>query len=286
MKNKVLKILKKQQLIISLSIVFSVILIIVLAPALYLRFTSWRSVADVNTQDLKKLQNVTENLALLQSVDSSTVDTYKNLIDKLVPEEPDQLRVVTLIDNLAKSSGVFIRSVKIGGGSTATSVPGAATPGAAPEDQSTSAPQTTGAQSPESTTAQSDAETTQAGATEAGSAQAAPTPTGPSSINLNITFDATFAGTLKLLRSLENAKRAIGIKNIALSIGEEEDSFLNILTVTADFTLPLSQKAQVSSQDKVELTQKDSVNLNDLVTRLTIDAVPTTLPTGRADPFN
>ena len=87
MKKRIIKILKKQQLIIGVSIVFSVILIVVLAPALYLRFTSWRSIAEVNTQDLKKLQNVTDNLGLLQSVDRSTVDTYKELIEKLGLEE-------------------------------------------------------------------------------------------------------------------------------------------------------------------------------------------------------
>lgn len=268
MKKRVIKILQKQQLIISVSIVFSVILIVVLAPTLYLRFTSWRSIAEVNTQDLKKLQNVTENLGLLQSVDRSTVDTYKELIEKLVPKESDQLRVVTLIDGLAKSSGVSITSIKIGGGSTATpTTPTSGNPGG----QSSTAPQTTGDQGTASTTSQS------------GSAQAAPPPpTKPSSINLNITFEGTFAATLKFLGSLENVKRAIGIKNINMSAGGDS----NILTINSDLILPLSQEAQLTSQDKVELTQKDLDNLMGLLNKLTIDAVPTTLPTGRSDPFN
>ncbi len=265
MKKRVIKILQNQQLIISVSIVFSVILIVVLAPTLYLRFTSWRSIAEVNAQDLKKLQNVTENLGLLQSVDRSTVDTYKELIEKLVPKESDQLRVVTLVDGLARSSGVSITSIKIGGGSAATTTSGN------PGGQSSTAPQTTGDQGSASTTSQS------------GSAQAAPPPpTKPSSINLNITFEGTFAATLKFLGSLENVKRAIGIKNINMSAGGDS----NILTINSDLTLPLSQEAQLTSQDKVELTQKDLDNLNELLNKLTIDAAPTTLPTGRSDPFN
>lgn len=277
MKKRVINILKKQQLIISVSIVFSVILIVVLAPTLYLRFTSWRSIAEVNTQDLKKLQNVTENLGLLQSVDRSTVDTYKELIEKLVPKESDQLRVVTLVDGLAKSSGVLITSIKIGGGSTATTTPATSVPSSgASGDQSSTQTQTTGAKAGASTTPQS-------GTAQAGSAQAAPPPpTKPSSINLNITFEGTFAAALKFLGSLENTKRAIGVKNITLTSGEDT----NQLTITSDFTLPLSQEAQLTSQDKVELTQKDLDNLMGLLNKLTIDAVPTTLPTGRSDPFN
>ncbi len=276
MKKKLIKILQKQQLIIGVSIVFSVILIVALAPAIYLRFTSWRAVSDVNTQDLKKLQNATENLALLQSVDNTTVDTYKALIEKIVPKENDQLRVVSLVDRLAKSSGVLITSIKIGGGSSATAAPATSVPGSgAAGEQSSTQTQTTGAQAGESTTPQS-------GTSQAGVAQAAPPPAQPSSINLNITFTGTFTGTLKFLNLLENVKRTIGVKNISFT---GEDASI-LLTINADFTLPLSQEMQVTSQDKVQLTQKDSLNLNDLVSRLTIDVVPTTLPTGRSDPFN
>lgn len=260
MKKIFIKLLKKQQLIISLSIIFSIILIVLLTPAIYIRFVSWRSIASVNAQDLEKLQTTTENVSLLANIDGTSLDIYKDLIEKIVPKESDQLRVVSIIDELVKKSKVTLKSIKVGGGSGAAAT---AAPSAAGGELGTQS-QTPGTQGSTST----------------------PTSTAPSAkaeeYNLNITFEGTFSTTLQLLGLLENTKRTIGVKDLTITKSEGTKN----LIVTADLTLPLSKDEEVTSEDRVEFAQKDADALSTLLSKLTIDALPTNLPTGRSDPFN
>ncbi|OGY25280.1 MAG: hypothetical protein A2Z11_02860 [Candidatus Woykebacteria bacterium RBG_16_43_9] len=267
MKKNFIKLLKKQQLIITLSIIFSVILVVLLGPAIYIRFVSWRSIASVNTQDLEKLRTTTENVSLLANINGTRLDIYKDLIEKMVPKESDQLRVVSIIDELVKKSKVTLKSIKVGGGSggAATAAPTASGGGPAAQPQSSDAGEST---PPTTTTAPASTSTTPTVQT--------------GGYNLNITFEGTFSNTLQLLGLLENTKRTIGVKNIIITRGEKD----NILTITADFSLPLSKDTEVTSQDRVAFTQKDADALSTLLSKLTIDALPTNLPTGRSDPFN
>jgi hypothetical protein len=272
MKKNLIKLLKKQQLIISLSIVFSVILIILVAPALLLRFNSWRTLVGINSQESKKLETISNNVALLQGVDTTKVESYSDLVEKLTPQEADQLRAVSLIDKLVKKSGVSLDSIKVGSGAEGQT---AATPAAGAEAEME------GAQPGAPTSATPTQDTSGATATAATT-----TPTTPaassSDFSMSLSFEGSFTQTLKFLGLLGSAKRAIGAKDITLS--KKADS--NKLVVTIDLTLPLAKESEVTPQDQVELTTQDIEALEALLSKAAIDAKPTKLPTGRTNPFN
>lgn len=265
MKKAVASLLKNTKLLTVLSIVISIFLLILLAPSLlFPRFSAWRQQAAENATENARLATITENVSILQQIDTQNLQVYADLVEKLLPSGADQLRVVSLIDELVRRSGARLDSLKVI--SKAASSAAAATPAPAAGEAEDAAQTATG-------------DTT----TTTGTAASAPTQTaGPSSYSVSTTFKGTFGQSLRLLALLDKTKRTISAEKV--SFAKEQNS--SNLGVTVEFTLPLGKEATVSPETKVELSAADIQILENLLSSLTIDAFPTNLPTGRNDPFN
>ena len=268
MKKTIVKYLNKPALLTTVSIVISLILLLLLVPAmLFPRFNSWFTLRSTNQEDLKRLEIVVENVSLLVLVDETRQESYKELVEKLVPNEKDEVRVVSIMHELIRKAGVKLQNITIGSGSGKKVV--------------------TAAPSPAAGVAQA----------ESGEPPPAPAPTGPTATapvtgiptslqagtyKASATFEGSFSAILKLIRLLDNTKRSIGVTKIIMSRDEETKKAV----ATVNFSLPLSKVSTASSSERIELTDAEIKKLEELLVLLTIDAKPTSLPTGRSNPFN
>ena len=259
MKADVAKILKNSKLLLGLAILISIILVVVLLPSLLLpRFRHWRSLQETNGADTQKLASITANLAILASFDKSKISEYTTLINKLLPDEEDPLRVLAILDQIIKNSGLALDSfqIKTAAEAAAKTIP-AQTPAPQPPGTKTSGATTT---------------------------QPPPTTQTPSvsSFQIVATLHGNLSSTLALIESLETVKRVIEVTSVSLSkaAGTERP----IVNIT--FVLPLGQKvAAVSSGTKVEMASSDKETLEKLIDKLTIDALPANSPLGQSEPF-
>ncbi|MDP2720824.1 MAG: hypothetical protein Q8O75_02690 [bacterium] len=260
MKKSIANLLKNTQLLTVLSIIISIFLLILLGPSLlFPKFSAWRDKTAKNDQEGSRLTAITENVTLLQQIDTQNLQLYSDLVRKLLPAQADELRVVALIDELVKRSGVSLESVKVIS-KTASSTTAATTAQVAPTAGSPeAAPKTTSG--------------TTAAPTQAATASA---------FNVSVTFKGTFAESLQLIDLLSSTKRTMSIEKISFT--REQNS--NDLGVNVEFSLPLGKEAAVSPETKVEFSAADTQALKELLAKLTIDVSPTALPTGRSNPFN
>lgn len=259
MKADVAKLLKNSKLLLGLAILISIILVVVLLPSFLLpRFRHWRGLQETNRTDTQKLANISANLTILARQDKSKISEYKTLINKLLPDEEDPLRVLAILDQIIKNSGLALDNFQI-----KTAAAGAAK----------TIPAQTSTQQPPGTKALGVATT-----------QLPPTTQTPSvsSFQIVATLHGNLSSTLALIESLDTVKRAIEVTSVSLSkaAGTERP------TVNITFVLPLGQKvAAVSSGTKVEMASSDKETLEKLIDKLTVDALPANSPLGQSEPF-
>ena len=262
MKKITAKQILKPNLIAIFSVVISVALFIAIgALVLMPRMNGWLDLTKKNSEDSKRLEKIAQSVTLLSGVDEIESGRNKDLIEKLMPIKEDRLRAVSIIHVLIKKAGVEISSLKVVSGSgVITTIPSVS--GGAAQGQS------------EATT---DTSTTQAAA---GSTSVVPS-TQSSSYSISVTFKGSYSETLRFVGLLDIVKRAMQITNLSFSLEEDTKELL----VTADLSLPGASEASVSAEESYQLTSDETAALEELMTKLTIDASPANYPLGKKEPF-
>ena len=102
------------------------------------------------------------------------------------------------------------------------------------------------------------------------------------SYKASATFEGSLSSVLNLTRLLDTTKRAIVVTKMNISRDEQT----NKTVATINFSLPLASVSAANSSERVELTNAEIQALEELLVKLTIDASPTSQPTGRSNPFN
>jgi len=259
MKADVAKILKNSKILLGLAIAISVILVGALVPTLLLpRFRHWRSLQETNQTDTQKLAVITANLAVLADQDREKISEYKTLMSAILPVEEDTLRVLAILDQIIKNSGMALDSlqVKTAAAGAAKTIP-VQTPASQPTG--TKALGVTTTQPPTTTSALS-----------------------ANSFQIGATLHGNLSSVLALIETLDSVKRAIGTTSVSLSkaTGAERP------TVNINFVMPLGKKVAAASADtKVEMASSDEKTLEELIGKLIIDALPATSPLGQPEPF-
>ncbi|OGY27878.1 MAG: hypothetical protein A2Z42_02235 [Candidatus Woykebacteria bacterium RBG_19FT_COMBO_43_10] len=262
MKKTIVKYLNKPQLLTTISIIISLILLVLLVPVLLFPiFNNWLKLRSTNQEDLKRLATMTENVSLLAQVDFNRLEVYKELTEDVAPNKQDEVRVVSILHELVRRTGLKIEKVTVGrdsGGKAVSVVPTPTTPtaqsgsGLAPA-ATTSSP-TVGTQVP---------------------AQGA-------SYKASATFEGSLSSVLYLTQLLDSTKRSIVVTKMNISRDEQT----NKTVATINFSLPLASVSTANSSERVELTNAEIQSLEELLVKLTIDVLPTSQPTGRINPFN
>jgi len=265
MKKTIIKYLNKPQLLTTISVVISLIVLVLLVPVLlFPRFNNWLKLRSTNQDDLRKLATMTENVSLLSQVDFNRLEVYKELMEDVAPNKQDEVRVVSILHELARRTGLKIEKVTVGRDSGGKAVSVAPTP-TTPSSQSGSGLSTT---APAATTSSPTVGTQ--------------VPAQGMSYKASVTFEGSLSSVLNLTRLLDTTKRAIVVTKMNISRDEQT----NKTVATINFSLPLASVSAANSSERVELTSTEIQALEELLVKLTIDASPTSQPTGRSNPFN
>src|SRR3972149_6399247 len=114
MKKRIIKILKDPKLIAAASVILSgVILLAAAPPLLFPRFTNWRDLAEKNSQEEARFNKINANVNTLISIDKTNLGEFEQLVEKVIPEEQDRLRMVSIFNILVKNSGMVLKSLKV-----------------------------------------------------------------------------------------------------------------------------------------------------------------------------
>ncbi len=262
MKKITAKQILKPNLILAFSVVISVALFIAVgALVLMPRMNGWLDLTQKNSADSKRLEKITQSVSLLSGVDEIESARNKNLIEKLMPIKEDRLRAVSIIHVLIKEAGAEIASLKVVSGLGAT----------------TTIPSVSGGAAQGQSEATTNTATTQAAA---GSTSVVPS-TQSSSYSINVTFKGSYSETLSFVGLLDIVKRAMQVTNISFSLEEDTKELL----VTVDLSLPGASDVSVSAEESYQLTSEEKAALEELITKLTIDASPANYPLGKKEPF-
>ena len=261
MKKITAKQILKPNLIIVFSVLVSIALFFVVGALVLLpRMTNWLDLTQKNSEDSERLEKITQSVSLLSSVDEIESQRNGDFIEKLTPLKEDRLRVVSIIHVLIKRTGMELTSLKvISGSAAATAIP--------------SVSSETGQGQSEATTTTTTTPTTEAASTALS--------TQSSSYNLNVTFKGSYSATLKLIGLLDIVKRAMQVTNISFSLEEDTKE----LEVTLEISLPGASEATISAEESFQLTGEETAALEELLTKLTIDASPANYPLGKREPF-
>jgi hypothetical protein len=258
MKKKIIKILKNPKIITIVSLIVAVSLIVLAVPTVLApRFLGWRNVSKTNEQESDRLSQITNNLNVLMNIDDTNIEMFKNLMDKLLPEDTDRdkLRVSSILDKLVKQSKMTLSSMKVIKKTALT---------------------------PTQTTPTTDTTT---GETDAPTSATTPTSIAPTASNvydINLVAEGSVPSAVKFLQLLELMKRSAKISEISISKDEENET----TEVSVNLSLPLGGDTSVPSPEEgVEFSQADEVSVLELISKLLIDATPANRPTGRSDPF-
>jgi hypothetical protein len=261
MKKIAAKQILKPNLIIVFSVLASIALFIVVGALVLLpRMANWLDLTQKNSEDSERLEKITQSISLLSGVDEIESQRNGDLIEKLTPLKEDRLRVVSIIHVLIKKTGMELESLKvISGSAAATTIP--------------SVSSETGQGSSEATTTTTTTPTTGTTSTVAS--------TQSSSYNLNATFKGSYSATLKFIGLLDIVKRAMQVTNISFSLEEETKE----LEATLEISLLGASEATISAEENLQLTGEETAALEELLTKLTIDASPANYPLGKKEPF-
>ena len=271
MKKTFVKLITKPALLLTVSLLISIVLLVTAVSAVLLpRYNSWQDLIKNNEEATEKLENINASISFLSSVDKDQITLYRDLIEKLSPQEEDPLRAVSIIDKIAEKANLTIKTFTVTSKGTAasgqtinvgqtsqgqTTTPGSSGTSGTGDTTSTTTPTTT---SPNTSTVKND------------------------SYKINAVLKGQLSSILKILGLLGSIRRSVGVTEV--SIATEKDP--NLLEGTISFTLPLSGAAATASpQERIELSSEETQGLQDLLSQLTIDASPTSLPLGRPDPF-
>jgi len=279
MKKRIIKILKDPKLIAVASVVLSVVILLaVVPPLLFPRFTNWRELAEKNSQEEARFNTINTNVNTLISIDKANLEDFEQLVAKVIPEEQDRLRMVSIFNILVQNSGMVLKSLKV---VTKTPAQTPVTPAAGVAQSTPGTPPTPGAQQP---TAQPVPSASQGTITTPPVA----TPVVSKEYEISLVADGSVPAAIKLLDSLELVKRSVKVLDLSVGKGEEEkDSAASggKIQVKANFRLALAENMNVSPEENIVISDADRQYLLDLLQKLTIDASPAKDPLGRLDPF-
>ena len=242
--------LKKPKFLLTVSIIFTILVIV--AGSYYWilpRFLNWRSLVRTNEKDSKKLEIIKLNISKITSVDQEEINSYGELFSKVVPTSEDSLRVVSILDGMTKNSDVALETVEVvtkksDQTSTSQAVPAATKPTAT---------------------------STIPGAAETSN-----------SYKINATFHATLPAILDFITSLNKIQRAMSVSSISLAKAEAAEKPV----VNLEFYLPLSNKVGVlSAEQGLVISSDEETKLDNLMIQLTIDASPSNSSLGKINPF-
>ena len=265
MKKTIVKYLNKPQLLTTISIIISLILLVLVVPVLlFPRFNNWLKLRSTNQEDLKRLATMTENVSLLAQVDFNRLEVYKELAEDVAPNKQDEVRVVSILHELARRTGLKIEKVTVGRDSGGKAVSVAPTP-TTPSSQSGSGLAPT---APAATTSSPTVGTQ--------------VPAQGTSYKASATFEGSLSSVLYLTQLLDSTKRSIVVTKMNISRDEQT----NKTVATINFSLPLASVSTANPGERVELTNAEIQALEELLVKLTIDASPARQPTGRSNPFN
>lgn len=241
------KIFKKNLVFV---IFFLVLGFVIFAAVSYLfvlpRFLSFVSIRLENEVTKIEIIDLEKNIVGTKAIDGVESSKFFSLVDKLVPESEDVLRSITLTEEVAKSSGVTLKSFDT---NTEQVVPGQTV---------TDNPQTQESTSTQAVTA---------------------IPTSPSSYKMEVIVNGSFSGITKFIANFLKTDRLLGINEVSLSTLEGGVS----ATLTVEFPLSPST-ATIEIGDDIVLTEAEKEQLNEIKGKK-FSASPSNYPLGPANPF-
>ena len=278
MKKRIIKILKDPKLIAVASVILSVVILIVaVPPLLFPRFTNWRDLAEKNSQEEARFNKINANVNTLISIDKTNLEEFEQLVEKMIPEEQDRLRMVSIFNILVKNSGMALKSLKVVTKASVQTPASSAAGTAQPTSGTSPAP---GVQQPTQPVPSASQGTT--------TTPPAVTPTVSNEYEISLVADGSVPAAIKLLDSLELVKRSVKVMDLSVGKGEEDKDVSasgGRIQVKANFRLALGENVNASPEENIVMTDADRQHLLDLLQKLTIDASPAKDPLGRPDPF-
>lgn len=256
----------------AIAVVLSILVLILFIPSLILpKVKNWLELSKLNSLESIKLATITQNVSFLKSFEHSQNDIYKDFSEKLIPSKIDQLRVASILNDITSFSGGSLDNMNIttvGSGTSKVIVPQSTSPNSSPQTGNTVTPgNTAGTTKPTSNSTTQNSATTQSQST---------------SYKIGLTYSGSFSSVLTFLDLLGDSTRLVGVKQVSLN----KDKDTGVLAITINFILPISVAPSTNPTEKIELSEAELETVDDLILKLSIDASPTNLPTGRVDPFN
>lgn len=222
----------------------------------FIAWPSFNSIGQVNTEietESSKLSVISESIAALSKEDKERLENLVTFLAQLVPEKVDMLHFATLNELVSDAAGVTVSNIQIsmGAAKTTTASPAAATTVTESAQTNTTAP--------------------------------TPAPATPASaVSVAVTYSSNFDSLLSLIKYWSLADQLVGIKEINIS-GVADGR----LTYTINYELPVAPAtAKATVEDKLNLTEAQKKQLEDLQIKIIYTATPSANAVGKSNPFN
>lgn len=225
------------------------------------QYSSLQEIQEENRAADQKVQNIKRNLAEIKKLDKENLATYSATVDKLLPDEPDHVRVATLLQVIANAVGGTISNIQ------ASNIASNTKPSSAP---------TTGTTAPSQK--QTIGDTTKKAPISA--AQGAKNQT----YEMSVIFTGNYESLKRFLEALKKADRVVDVKNLEVS-GTDGP---NRLKSTLSLIIPYMVVTATTIQPEIpftSLSRADEREIEEWAARILYSGNPAKDPVSRSNPF-
>jgi len=254
------KILKKNSVFVIFFVIVGLILSLTISYFLMApRFFSYLKIQLENKNSREELAVLEKNIRDTMAIDTQESSKFFSLVEALIPEEEDTLRVITLTERIAKSSGVVLKQFDT---NSMVVVPG-----------------TQAAPSPTPPTEGENAGVGQQSQSGTNQTQTTTPATSLNSYKIKVTVEGSFSNVTRFISNYLKTDRLLGMSEVSINSLDQR------LSVVLTIELPLSPSiSTVSIGDNLVLSDLEREQLKELENK-EFTASPANNPLGPANPF-